>query len=518
MQRGSPSSAVSDPASAAIASAHQKLTQAERLRRSGDLEKAVSICEALIDQYPDYVGALHTLGLIHIRTEKYWQALSCFVRAAMLNPKDWTILTSLAQVYLSLGAAELSAKTLEQAIAINQTDANIHFTLGQIYDHEREYELAAKSFEKAVTLDSSHAPAWSELGKVYIHMGLVEEAAEALTSAHKANPAVVYALSSLSQLPPHLTDISILTAIDEVDRKTSPKDDDFVIRTAFARAEALDRLGRYEEAWEQLVAANKPLHQRYGAAYRKHVQTRKAATSRAETYRPKESGWPSKSDYPISLFILGPSRSGKTTLEKLIGNMRGVKRGYESPIVERAVKRTSQLSGLLTLSLLSGLPKTLDSRFAELYCDELMHRASGAAVFTNTHPGRIADVGRIADTVPNARFVFVRRDTDDTALRILMKHYRKDTNYYGYDVPATYGEIAWYYQLIDIYGEKLASICTQISYEDLIAEPLNELASVANLCGLETFDGLVTPPGDDRGCAGPYKKMLASARVLADNP
>ena len=35
---------------------------------------------------------------------------------------------------------------------------------------------------------------------------------------------------------------------------------------------------------------------------------------------------------PISLFILGPSRSGKSTMERLVGGLAGVKRGYEIPL------------------------------------------------------------------------------------------------------------------------------------------------------------------------------------------
>ena len=84
----------------------------DRLRLKGELRGAQKSCEALLEKHPDYVAALHSLGLIHIAKQTYWQALSCFVRAAMLNPEDWTILTNLSQVYLALGADEMAASTL----------------------------------------------------------------------------------------------------------------------------------------------------------------------------------------------------------------------------------------------------------------------------------------------------------------------------------------------------------------------------------------------------------------------
>ena len=42
-----------------------------------------------------------------------------------------------------------------------------------------------------------------------------------------------------------------------------------------------------------------------------------------------------------SLFILGPSRSGKTPLESILASARDVKRGNENPIAVNALRKTS---------------------------------------------------------------------------------------------------------------------------------------------------------------------------------
>ena len=60
--------------------------------------------------------------------------------------------------------------------------------------------------------------------------------------------------------------------------------------------------------------------------------------------------------HPLSLFIIGPSRSGKTTVERLLGQVEGIKCGYESRLAERTARRTSQLSGLLTIRNPADLP------------------------------------------------------------------------------------------------------------------------------------------------------------------
>jgi tetratricopeptide (TPR) repeat protein len=59
------------------------LQQAEQLRQRARFDEAQAICASLLRRYPDYAGALHTLGLIAGDREDYPQALNYLVRAAM---------------------------------------------------------------------------------------------------------------------------------------------------------------------------------------------------------------------------------------------------------------------------------------------------------------------------------------------------------------------------------------------------------------------------------------------------
>ena len=64
------------------------------------------------------------------------------------------------------------------------------------------------------------------------------------------------------------------------------------------------------------------------------------------------------------------------------------------------------------------LPPALDGRLREVYAQELRDFAPGARIVTDTYPAIISYVGRIAAAIPQARFVFMRREHDDLALRI----------------------------------------------------------------------------------------------------
>src|SRR5438046_168590 len=67
-----------------------RLEEAEQLRQQGKLDRAQRICEGLVREHPDYMVALHTLGLIYADKKNYQQSLNCLVRAAMLDSGSWS--------------------------------------------------------------------------------------------------------------------------------------------------------------------------------------------------------------------------------------------------------------------------------------------------------------------------------------------------------------------------------------------------------------------------------------------
>jgi tetratricopeptide (TPR) repeat protein len=503
--RVSPGTGIANPLQAA-----QRLAEAERQRQTGNLNQALSLCESLLLEYPDYVGALQTLGVTQLTKRNYRQALSCFIQAAMHCPKDSVNLTNLATAYLRLGARELASQTLEQARRIKSDDATVDFALAAVYREDREYELAAAAYRRVLTRVPSSDAAHG-LGDCCTHLGRVAEAAAALKQAHELKPDSVAVLYALSQLPASATDVHILPALDRVRRGEEQDQDDFDTFVAFTRAASLDRQGRHTEAWEALLEANRREFPKHEAEYRGQNARMEAARHDArQTIARADVRRRTPQSYPLSVFIVGPSRSGKTTVERLLGQLEGLKCGYENRLVERASRRTSQLSGLLTLRNPSDLPKALDDRFRASYLEEVQEFARGAKIVTDTYPAMIPYVGRVATALPNVRFIFVKRDRYDCALRIFMKHYRAG-NHYAYDIKTIFHYVAWYYEMVELWLEKFPEISLSIDYEDAVAEPKATLSRIIEFCGANLDGRFPLDLGNDHGCSRAYREFIDTA-------
>ena len=491
-----------------IMAARKKLEEAEGLRRAGKLVPAQKICDAILKQLPDYVGALHTLGLILADRGKHSEALNCLVRAAMHNPNDWTTLTALSGVYLKLGARVMAARTLRHALESRPDDAAILATLGEVYREDREFEASAQAFRRARAQDPALFAATLGLGLACMELGELAEAAKAFEELIAAGRHPGKLLYGLSQLPSSFVTADIIELAGRISPEPGEAPEEFETAKAFALGAAFDGAGRHDEAWPHLVAANRHMAKRVGAGYGTQRKLEAAFLERVRQTSfdgRAESGPP-----PRSLFIFGPSRSGKTTLERLVATCDGVKRGFENPVLEHTVRTAFRTAGLPTRERVIELPPQLDDLFRKLYNEDVAERARQAEVFTNTMPGYVEGALRIANLLPGARFVFLKRNMHDVALRIFMKSYRS-ANAYAYDLGAIREHIRWYDTMSEMLAEKLTSRALVVSYEDMVAEPEAVLNAVADLCGLRRSEKPLPELGDDRGCADPYRALIDEA-------
>jgi len=491
-----------------VADAFPRLQQAEQLRQHHHLDQAQAICEGLVRDHPDYMAAVHTLGLVHTDKGDYQRALDCLVRAAMLDPQNWATLTALSAVYLRLNATEMAAQTLEWARQLNPQDVSVLLTLGEIYNEQREYELARDAFRQALALEADMAPAAMGLATCYSYLGRFAEAAQMLEAMIERGQRSLDVLVALAGLPAAVVNVDLLSELDKVQGDDASYDKaELESFAAFVRVAGLHRVGRHDEAWKYLVSANRTLFVARQQELLALTERQRASLARLRETSVKLADTGENGRSPISLFILGPSRSGKTTMEQLVSTLDGVKRGYENPSVDKTVRRTFQTAAL-PVGKLENLPSRLYPLWCDHYLKELRRRAGPAMVFTNTSPGRIHDVALMAAIFPNTRFIFMKRNVEDNVLRIFMRRYARG-NVYAYDLKATRDYVLWYHQMVDLLAEKFPEIVRVVHYEDMVVRPAVALRAAADLCGLPMTERSLPPLGDDRGSAEPYRKLMA---------
>jgi Flp pilus assembly protein TadD len=500
---------------AVLKDAHGKLKQAETLRQQRQLDQAEQICVTLLKEFPDYYGALHTLGLVHGDRQDHALAIVYLVQAAMLNPTSWTTLTALAGEYLLIGAKEMASRTLRDALEINGTQPEIHVMLAEVYYEEREYVLAMEACKKALKLDPDMVAALQSLAGACAALGRYAEARDALDRLIKLKGPTLGVLGYYAQLPTALIKRDLIADLGKVVAEPGADKAKDAIDDAFVRVVALDKLQRHQDAWNWAVKANTMV---LPQALEEQAQDIQTVEKRADWLGKSLSKFKGKRNsdtaYPTSLFILGLSRSGKTTAESIISSQADVFRGYENPAIQRAITNGYQNGALISFKSIGQLPLQLYPIVRDFYKGLVDELIGANKIFTNTTPGHIWDAPIVFNAIPNTKFVFIKRDFHDLVLRIFMKHYRTG-NTYSYDLSAIKRYVTAYNKMMDLMLQAFPEDSIALQYEDMVADPGKALEQMCTLCGLKPDASLMPDVPNDAGCSEPYRGLIDAGLARA---
>jgi tetratricopeptide (TPR) repeat protein len=479
------------------------------LHRLGRSEKAILQYEKALAIRPDYAEAHNNLGRALATLGRHEEAITHYEKALAIRPEYVDAHINLGSALGALGRHEEAMAQYDRALAIRPDDFEALVKQGYTLAALGRDEDAISRYDKALALRANDAEALIGRGNALLALGEDREAAEVFKNLFKRGLRSINVLLGLTSLPAPMIGLDLLSEIANAVRYERHNEAEFDSLAAFVRAAALDRTARYAEAWQHLVLANRTLFLARQEELGDVIARQRANLARLWETPARVAGDVRDSGLPISLFILGPSRSGKTTMEKLVGSLDSAKRGYENSLIQNALSRALPKSALPARIWFEDLPPGLYSLCYELYIKELVGRAGSARIFTNTYPSHIHEADLISAAFPNVRFIFVKRNVEDNVLRIYQRTYAK-RNIYAYDLKTARDHVVWYHQMMDLLAEKFSDIVRIIQYEDMVAEPAAALRTAAEFCGVPMSDGPLPPIGDDRGCAAPYLSFIAA--------
>lgn len=503
LNRPHPSNVTSNP----LIKAHNQLLEIEKNKKAGNLRKALIQCQALLKKYPDYVGALHNVGLIYFAMGNTKLAAQNLAYAAALDPNNFKIQLNLAYVYQKIEAHEEATRILEFVVSQAPLEIEPLVALGTQLNNNSKYDRAETIFKKALILEPTNYLARVGLAKIKLELGLPKEAATALLECVKSKQTTMSTVRALSQIPSNLVPIDLIKLLTKIDNNSSDKSLDYKIEHGITKASILINMEEFKDGFELLHSTNELQFKKMQSEYKISKSARHKFWEASGKLHKITSGPKVSAQHLQSIHIFGPSRSGKSTLERLLGTLPEVQCGFESSLIRSATQKTSMRTGLLTLNNAYQLPLSTDGIFRDFYNKELVVLAEGKSFFTCTTPGRIYDVHHLVRVVQNTKIVFVKRDIDDTVYRIYRTRYRK-SHAHSYNLDATREYVTWYHSMQDRFAELLPNRTMTINYEDMVADPLKIADNVRQFCGISTEFGTLPDIGDDRGSSKEFKEFL----------
>lgn len=465
----------------------------------------VAATKALLKKYPSSFTLWNILGAAHKDLEQPDEASLAFAEACRINPRSLDCQMNLADQLMEKNEYDRALNHYHAALEIQPNMAEIHHQIGSLHQKMYQYDKAANSYMRALKEDPRYDRASLSLARLHDEFQRHDLAVDILVELWNRGHRSVRFISELVASRIHIPGSDYEQELEKLLRSGQSLDVAEQEMVTFLQARLHGIAGRYQEEILTLKEANATILAKRSDDLRDELDRYTRAFETLAQLEPDSP--PTTKSSASALLILGPSRSGKTTLESLTIQLEGVSGGYESSPFENALTDTVRELNLPPYWNLYDLPTQHLEKFRKFAATRISKIARPDTMITLTNPSLALNAAALATIVPGLRIIFVKRDINDLALRIFQTNY-STKNGYSYNLKTIKRHIEWYNDMMHAMKSKFPNIVRVVAYDDMLEDPDSTLNSVADFCGLPRHKEKIGVVPDDRGCAQPYLEFM----------
>ena len=133
----------------------------------GFLDEALNLCESVLKINPQRAESVYLSGLIFLRDGQINRAIDFLLKANILFPKHFEVLTNLGFAYHEIGEVKLAKTHYLEALSIHPHYINAYYNLHALYIDEGDYVEAKKCLEKIILINDADLDAIFMLGLLH---------------------------------------------------------------------------------------------------------------------------------------------------------------------------------------------------------------------------------------------------------------------------------------------------------------------------------------------------------------
>jgi Tfp pilus assembly protein PilF len=497
----------------------QLLAQVGAAVQANDLPRAFILARGGLDSGIEHPGLLSLRALWFEQQGEFEEALIDLDRAQELAPDDFSILNAKGLLYDKLRRPQDAIAAFEAAVRLQPRFAPAHHNLGWAREAVGDEAGARLGYEQALALKPDYPEPSAHLARLAARRGDAATArmhAERTLRIDPRQPTAINALAEaelsegqVDQAEARLRDLLAQEPVTPFDRGVAGS----------LLGDALDRQGRFAEAFAAYAAGNQELKTlyapRFATARGQSVSqmlawlvSYMAGVDASAWKRRPEPATPADPDAPaVHVFMVGFPRSGSTFLEKILSSSPAAVMLADQDALGDAVRDFMADAG--DLDHLSRLGGAELEPYRRAYWRRVQESGVTVAgkMFIDKLPLNAARIPLILKLFPTAKIVFSLRDPRDVVLSCFRR--RVQMNAVAYEFLTLEGAALVYdlmMRLTLLYREKLPIPLGLVRYEDLVENPEVQVRSVCDYLGVE-----MTP--EMRGFAA-----LESARFANADP
>jgi tetratricopeptide (TPR) repeat protein len=478
--------------------------QAEDAFGRGQFDDAVSHYQAYLVARPRDTAGINNLAVALLKLGRYADAVEQLRKAVARNPKNVDAYTNLGNALLQLHQYHDAEEAFRRVVSLKSTDLAARANLGLTLALTGRSESAAAEFAAVLKATPEHAGALCGMGLLERANGRYAESEALLWRAVQADPHLIRAWAAIPSLR-RMTkaDSKWLQNAEQLAASTKSPSEEAALRYALGKYH--DDVGQYSQALTSFQRANtllKPLATPFDAqAYAGFVDD----LTSAYTADSLASARINDSSALRHVFVIGMPRSGVSLAGQLLSSHPEVTSVGELDFWNVTARGDDSRVRRKVLS------ENARKKLAAEYVAAIKRLSPAADAVVDAVPGNADYVGLIHSVLPDARFIFMRRDPRDACLSSYFQPFSGSQNFAFdlHDLAAYHAERT---RLITHWRAVLPpGAILDVTYEELVANREPVTRRMLDFLGLGLDERCLQLPlhGDSVGRSLHYPQWVA---------
>ncbi len=465
---------------------YAQLTQAFA-QRAWPLAK--ELASRLLPSAPRHPLVNYIAGIACLEMQQLTPALEYLHRATVIEPARADFSVQFAKA-LVIARKNGDAKVIaDRTWALSSKDAATLDTLGVIYNQLGDYVMAVQAFRKAIEFSPQHAPFRFNMATLLVASGDIDAAEAELETCLALDPCCWRAHLTLAQLRRQTPTTHHVKRLESLLSQSGGANDvSAQICLNMALAKEYEDLSEYPKSFDHLLRGKSAASTGHGYSIERDEALFAALTAAFPGPRAITSGHPS--DEPI--FIIGMPRSGTTLVERIVSSHSDVHSAGELLNFAMSVKQVSgnQSATLADADTIERARNPDWYRLGEIYLSSARPTSSNKRRFIDKLPHNFLYAGFIAQALPNAKIICLRRNPMDTCLSNFRQLFALNSPFfdYSFDLLDTGRYFILFDRLMAHWRRVLPGRILEVDYETLVDSQEASSRQLIDFCGLSWDD------------------------------
>ncbi|WP_223427785.1 tetratricopeptide repeat protein [Tateyamaria pelophila] len=467
------------------------------LKDQGKLDEAIASYQQALELKPDYAAAYYNMGTALKDQGKLDKAITSYQQALQLKPDYASAYNNMGNALKDQGKLDEAITSYQQALQLKPDYASAYNNMGIALKDQGKLDEAIASYQQALELKPDYASSYNNLGIALKDQGKLDEAIMSYQQALQLKPDYAEAAKNIVKLPIASLSQKALDLVELYLRNI----DDMASSTSslqFLKANYLMHCKNYDSAFIKFCEANirkyEEVADKLGDLNDKYERSHK----RIRKWSPKIQ--PLAKIRIKKIFILGSSRSGKSSLEQILSKSRKVLPKYEA----------------INLSCLRGLGVDLsnnrETTFKDFfYEEEEILLEKGYKIATSTNPTSLFYLDFIHDCLEDCYFIFLNRNILDVASEVFIKEYNNE-NYYSYDAVEIMKYLRIYNGVSNVFSTKVPDRSMQVTFDEIRENPSRVVEKISQFMNtnfyIENYENKTAKASGESPFRTHFKNMI----------